>query len=126
MRDGGLDLDVADLLVGGRGFSREIDERADAQQLEDRQVDVESDAEVQAQTLVPAAFRRERDAEVHRLPLAADRDVPPSPDDAAAGRRTAAEDALHELASTGADEAIEPDDLALPHPDGNVLEAGAA
>ena len=45
------------------------------------------------------------------------------PEDLAAGLGEAAEQALHELAAAGADEAVEPDDLAAADPERNVLEA---
>ena len=90
----GLDLQVPDLLLGGaRSRRRAIDDGPRGQPIEDRQVDVEADAEVEAKALVAPAFRRQRDAEVHRVALVPDRrpacpargSRPPSPESGRTG-----------------------------------------
>jgi hypothetical protein len=73
-----FNLDLADLLSAAQ-VSLSVDQRTDAEPLEDRQVEVEAYPEIEAKALVPGAFRRKRDAKVHRLPLATD--IPPLYDD---------------------------------------------
>ena len=60
--------------------------------------------------------------EGHRVALVADDGGVPSTD-LAAGRGKTPEQALHELAAPGADQAVEADDLALAHLDRNVVKA---
>ena len=89
-----------------------VDHRTVAQPVEDRQVDVEADRQVEAKPLVAAAFRRKRDAELHRGAFVADLDLLAHPVDFAGRRRLAAVEPEREFAASGADQAVKTDDLA--------------
>src|SRR6202020_270488 len=93
-----LDLQVLDLTVGVPRLAANVDHRAAGQPVEDRQVDVEANAAIEAQTLVAPALGRERDAKIHRPAFGADRNRLALPDDRSAGRGKAPEQALHEFA----------------------------
>ena len=106
-----------DLPVGVLGLGAPIEREAPGQPVEDRQVEVEVDAEIEAQPLVAAAFGHQREPARDRIGLPADRDRLALPDDLAGCLRVAPEQRLHEFAAPGADQPVEPDDLAGPHRD---------
>ena len=89
----------------------------------DGEVDIEPDWEVEIESLIAAAFRRECDAEFDGGALPLDVDRLALPEDFARGLGAAAEDAHDEFATSGADQPIESDDLAPSDGDRDILEA---
>ena len=100
-------------------------ERAAGEAPVDRKVEVEADRQREAEALVAAALGRERDAALHRVLLAANLDRLALEDDGAGRLRPPAEDRHRAFAAAGADEAVEPDDLARAHAEGHIREPGA-
>ena len=120
-----LDLHFPDLLIGG-GFLREgIDDDPLHQTLVDRQIDIKSHPEVQAEALIATTFGHERDAQGDRIFFSLNIDRLALPKNLTSGLGKAAEQTQHELAASGADQPIKPDNLSGPHSHANVLEAFA-
>ena len=115
-----FDLHVPDLFIRGSGLSKRVNDDAGGQTLIDRKIDVESDSQIQAKTLITPAFGYKGDAEPDGVLFLADFDRVAVPENLPASLGEASKDALHELAASGADQAIESDDLAVPDPDGRL------
>src|SRR5580692_4896022 len=101
-----FDLDIPDLLIRRRSLSKRVNNDAGGQTLVNRKIDVESNPHIQAEPLIAPAFGYECDPQANGILFLADFDGVAVPENLPVRFGKASEHALHELAASGADQAV--------------------